>query len=88
MTIGKLYIPRDEQGVVGINYHLHDKAMASWWGEFTLMEYRRLNDGGGYVIEFENGRKGICSIQKRVNMAVSSVPPLYHYYFRGSGLLE
>ena len=88
MSIGKLYISGDEQSVIGINYQLHDSSAASWWGDFVLTEYRRLKDSGGYVIELEDGRKGMCSIRKKVNKAVSGTPPLYHYYFRGSGLLK
>ena len=88
MLRGKLYISRSEQSVVDIDYVLRDKAATGWWGEFLLMEYRRLSDGEGYVIELEDGRKGRCSIQKRVNRAVTGVPALYRYYFRGSGRLK
>ena len=87
MSIGKLYCPGDEKAV-GINYQLHDSSSASWWGDFVLTEYKRLSDGGGYVIEFDDGRKGMCSIRKKVNKAVSGTPPLYHYFFRGSGMLK
>ena len=88
MRRGKLYIPGNEQSVVDINYVFHDKSATGWGGEFLLTEYRRLSDGGGYVIELEDGRKGRCSIQRRVNRAVTGAPPLYRYYFRGSGRLK
>ena len=87
MSIGKLYCPGEEKAV-GISYQLNDSSAASWWGDFVLIEYRRLNDGRGYRIEFEDGRKGMCSIRKKVNKVISGTPPLYHYYFRGSGLLK
>ena len=88
MSIGKLYRLGDEQSVVGINYQLQYISSVNWWGDFVPTEYRRLNDGVGYIVEFEDGRKGMCSIRKKVNKAVTGAPPLYHYYFRGSGRLK
>ena len=85
MGIGKLHSIGDEQFVIGIDYDFHDKAAKGWWGEFVLTQYKRVSDGEEYVIELEDGRKGRCSIKKRVNRAVTGVPPLYRYYFRGSG---
>ena len=26
-----------------------------WWGELTLVEYKQVKDGGGYIIELEDG---------------------------------
>ena len=88
MSRGKLYSPGDEQSAVGIDYQFHDDSATGWRGEFTLTEYGHLDDGTGYMIELEDGRKGRCSIRRRVNKAVSGPPPLYHYYFRGSGKLQ
>ena len=85
MSRGKLYSPGEEHSTVGIDYQFHGNSATGWRGEFTLTEYRRLDDGTGYMIELEDGRKGRCSIRRRVNKAVSGTPPLYHYYFRGSG---
>jgi len=85
--IGKLY-KLDGEFVVNVNYQFHKESETSWWGEFTLTEYRRLKDSDSYVIELEDGRRGSCYIRKRVNRAVSSVPALYRYHFRGSGLLK
>ena len=48
----------------------------------------RLSDGDGYVIELLDGRRGWCSLKKRVNRAVHGIPPLYHYHFRGHGMLK
>jgi hypothetical protein len=87
VSIGKLYCPGDEKAV-DINYQLNGSSSVNWWGDFVLTEYRRLDDGGRYIIEFEDGRKGMCSIRKKVNKAVVGTPPLYHYHFRGSGLLK
>jgi hypothetical protein len=88
MNRGKLYGLGREQFVADINYELHGKSVSEWWGEFILTEYRPLKDDDGYTIELEDGRKGRCFIQKRINRAVTGVPPRYRYYFRGSGLLK
>ena len=88
MNKGKLYGLGSEQFVVDIDYELHGKSVMDWWGEFILVEYRHLRDDGGYTIELEDGRKGRCSIQRRINRAVTGVPPRYRYYFRGSERLK
>ena len=88
MSIGKLYRVGDEQSVVGINYQLRGGSATSWWGEFTLKEYRRLDDGARYIIELEDGRKGMCSIRKEVHRATTGIPTRYRYSFNGSGLLK
>ena len=87
MGIGKLYKASDEF-IVNVNYQFHDDSESGWWGELVPTEYRRFGDGDDYVIELEDGRKGRCSLKKRVNLATSSVPPIYHYYFRGLGILK
>ena len=61
---------------------------ARWWGELILIEYQRISDGTGYIIELEDGRQGKCSLKKRVNRAVSGVPPRYVYRFTGDGPLK
>ena len=89
MAVGKLYkLGSSEEFIAGVNYRLLDESRSTWWGELVLTEYKRINDGAGYLIELEDGRRGSCSIRKRVNRAVSGVPPLYHYHFKGSGRLE
>ncbi|MBA7632233.1 hypothetical protein ES703_39776 [subsurface metagenome] len=57
-------------------------------GEFTPQDHRRFSDGDGYIIELEDGRKGDCYIRKMVNRVIPTVPPVYSYYFRGSGRLS
>ena len=88
MSAGKLYRARDEKFIVDVDYQFHEKSEASWWGELVPKEYRLISDGDGYMIELQDGRRGSCSLIKRVNRAVSEVPPLYWYYFRGHGPLE
>ena len=87
MAIGKL-ISYDGDFTVEVNYKLHDGSELGWWGEFVLTEYHRLREGDGYIIEFEDGRKGRCFLKKKVNRAVYGLSPLFCYHFRGNGLLE
>ena len=88
MSTGKLYSSRDGQLVGDVNYRLHKDTPASWWGEFTLVDYIRITDGRGYLIELEDKRRGECSLKQRVNRAVSGVPPRYTYRFTGAGPLR
>ena len=87
MTIGRLS-SYDGDFKVEVDYKLHDDSESGWWGELVLTEYHRLSDGDGYVIEFEDGRKGRCFLKKKVNRAVYGLSPLFCYHFRGNGLLE
>ncbi len=87
MNSGKLYTFGDEF-IVDVDYKLLDSSATGWWGELVPMEYCRIGDGDGYVLELDDGRRGQCSLKKRVNRAVSGTPPLYHYNFRGHGSLE
>jgi hypothetical protein len=88
VPIGRLYGIDGEEVMVSVDYRFYDESPLRWWGELVPKEYRRLGDGDGYVIELEDGRRGRCSLRKRVNRAVSSTPPLYYYYFRGMGYFE
>jgi len=87
LGIGKLYKSNSEF-IVDVNYHFYDESQAGWWGELVPTEYKRLGEGEGYVLEFEDGRKGRCSLKKRINRAVNGTPSLYYYYFRGQGELK
>ncbi|MFH1169748.1 MAG: hypothetical protein V1691_03525 [Chloroflexota bacterium] len=88
MARGKLYKNSDKQSAMEIDYQLQNESPANWWGELVLMEYSRISEGGGYTIELEDQRQGRCSIRKRVNRAVSGVPPRYIYHFTGLGPLQ
>ena len=83
MSKGKLYEAKSKEFLADVNYQLHDDSLQHWWGELTLTEYKRIKDGEGYMLELDDGRKGKCSLKKNVNKAVSGVPPLYYYRFRG-----
>ena len=88
MEAGKLYSSDGEEFIANVNYQFHSKSATSWWGELVLTEYMRLSDGDSYVLQLWDGRRGLCYLRKRVNRAVSGVPPLYYYNFRGFGQLK
>jgi len=88
LGIGKLYKLSNEEFLTEVNYQFHDESPTSWWGELTLTDYVRLDDSESYILELEDKRRGICRLRKRVNRAVSGVPPRYVYQFTGTGPLE
>ena len=88
MGIGKLYNANDEQLISEVDYKFQDVSLTGWWGELTLMDYKRISDGGGYILEIDDKRRGKIYLKKRVNRAVSGVPPRYIYHFSGNGPLE
>ncbi len=85
MAIGKLLQSADEKFISMVNYQFQHDEDNRWWGELTLVDYVRLKDGSGYILELEDGRRSRCSLKKRVNRAVTSLPPRYVYHFSGSG---
>jgi len=89
VSIGKLYRFSDGQIVGYVNYKVfHHSAATNWWGELTLMDYIRLDEGDMFVIELEDKRKSQCHLKKRVNMAVSGTPPRFVYHVTGTSPLE
>jgi hypothetical protein len=88
MALGKLYNGYNNELLAGVDYHLFDESSHNWWGELTLTEYKRLADGNGYLLELADGRKGRCSLTRKVNRAVSGLLPLHCFRFRGSGELQ
>ena len=88
MAIGKLYTSNGELSLANVEYQFQDESPTSWWGELTLTEYKRISDSGSFIIELEDNRKGRCYLKKRVNRAVTGVPPRYIYRFNGTGPLE
>jgi hypothetical protein len=85
---GKLYNSMNDELIAGVSYQFQHEEAHRWWGELTLIEYRQIKDGGGYTIELEDGRKCRCALKKRVNRAVTSLPPRYVFHFSGSGKFE
>ena len=88
MSTGKLYRSSDDQFLTDVSYQFQHLSAQRWWGELTLIEYMRLDDGSGYILELEDSRKARCTLKKRVNRAVTSLPPRYIYRFNGSGKFE
>jgi len=85
---GRLYNSMTEELIAGVSYNFQHEEDHRWWGELMLIEYRQIKDGGGYIIELEDGRRSRCALKKRVNRAVTSLPPRYVYHFSGSGKFE
>ena len=83
MSAGKLYKFSDGAFIANVNYEFHDDSKINWWGELALTEYRPINDGNNYMIELQDGRQGRCSLKKRVNRAVTGLPPHYKFHFKG-----
>ena len=88
MANGKLFRAYTGELIMEVDYRLLDSSDNNWWGELTLSDFRRLDDGGGYLIELEDGRRGPCVLTRNVNKAVSGFLPLYCYRFRSSGELK
>ena len=88
MSRGRLYGYDEGQFATDVNYRLHGQSATNWWGELTPIDYRPISDGGGYTIELEDNRKSQCYLRKRINGAVSGMPPRFIYHFVGAGPLE
>jgi hypothetical protein len=88
VPIGKLYHSINDEFIARVNYQFQHEEDHRWWGELTLIEYTQIKDGGGYTLELEDGRQSRCNLKKRVNRAVTSLPPRYVYHFSGSGKFE
>ena len=88
MGTGKLYRADNDEFVADIKYQFQDESETNWWGELTLTAYLRISESDRYIIGLEDKRKGNCRLKKRVNRAVSGIPPRYIYHFIGTSLLE
>jgi len=89
VSIGKLYRLNDGQFLANIKYQVfHHPAATNWWGELTLIDYVPLDEGGRFIIEFEDKRKSKCYLKKIVNRAVSGIPPRYVYHVTGFSPIE
>lgn len=89
MSIGKLYRLSDGQFVAYVDYRLlHHNAATNWWGELTLIDNVGLNEGDRFIIELEDKRKSQCHLKKRVNRAVSGLPPRWIYHVTGNSPIE
>ena len=87
MSIGSLYKLSGSEFIGRVNYRLF-QGVTNWWGELTLEDYVRLDDGDGFIIELEDKRRSQCRLTKRVNRAVSGIPPRWVYHITGTSPLE
>ena len=89
MGTGKLYRFSDDQFVANVDYQLfHHESATNWWGEISLIGSPLLSEGDRYIIELEDKRRSGCYLKKRVNRAVSGIPPRYVYHVTGFSLFE
>jgi hypothetical protein len=88
MATGNLFRAYTGEHIMAVDYRLYDESPNNWWGELTLTDFRRIDDGDGYLLELVDGRRGRCFLTRKVNKAVSGFLPLYCYRFRGSGDLK
>ena len=88
MSIGSLYKLSDSEFIGSVNYQLLHEEETNWWGELTLEDYVRLDDGDGFIIELEDKHRSQCRLTKRVNRAVSGIPPCWVYHITGTSPLE
>lgn len=88
MPTGRLYHGVNDEFIANVSYNFQHEEDHRWWGELTLIEYRQIKDGSGYTIEIEDGRKSRCVLKKRVNRAVTSLPPRYVFHFSGSSKFD
>jgi hypothetical protein len=85
---GKLYNSLNNEFIANISYNFQEQEEYTWWGELTTIEYKQIKDGSCYLIVLEDGKKSRCSLKKRINRAVTSLPPHYVFHFSGSGKFE
>lgn len=88
MSIGKLFDPFSGELIGDVDYQLKGESDTGWWGELVFTEFKRIGDTGSYLIELDDSRRGKCYLKKRVNRAVTGVPPRYIYHFAGTGPLD
>jgi hypothetical protein len=88
LSTGKLYRQSNNELISEVNYQFQNETDTNWWGELVLTDYIRIDDGDGYIIELDDARRGKVRLRKRVNRAVSGVPPRYVYQFTGIAPLQ
>ena len=86
MKTGKLYGFNDSQFKADVNYQLYQRGESTEWsGEVILPSGLKINDNDIFEIELEDGRKCPCKLRKKVNRAVSGVPPRFIYHATSLG---
>ena len=86
---GKIY--KDELNndtpFADVNYNIMGDE-GRWNGELIMMRKDVVKDGQLFILELEDGRKGKCSLRKKVNKAVMGMPVRYFFALNGIGSLE
>ena len=86
MGTGKLYRLNANQFMADINYQLYQgRESTEWSAELALPSSLKINDNEIFIIELEDGHKCLCKIRKKVNRAVSGVPPCFIYHVTSLG---
>ena len=81
MKKGKLYGFKDSQFEADVDYRLYQRSESTEWsGEVTLPGNLKINDNDIFEIELEDGCKCLCKLRKKVNKAVSGIPPRFIYH--------
>ena len=89
MGKGKLYRLNDNQFMADINYQLYQRRESTdWSAELTLPSGLKISDNEIFLIKLEDGRKCLCKLRKKVNRAVSGVPPCFIYHAVSLGQIE
>ena len=89
MGTGKLYRLNDNQFMADINYRLYQRSESTEWSaELILPSNLKINDNEIFIIKLEDGRKCLCRLRKKVNRAVSGIPPRYIYHATSLGQIE
>ena len=88
MSMGSLYKLSGSEFIGSVNYQILRDEETNWWGELTLEDYVRLDDGDGFILELKDKRRRQCRVTKRVNRAVSGIPPRWVYHITGTSPLE
>ena len=89
---GKLYDTINNELISTVSYQINEELgrdgnSAKWWGELTFIENVRVSEGNRYLIQLTDNRRGQCSLRRRINKAVISVPPRFFYMLQGTGPL-
>jgi hypothetical protein len=83
---GKLYRVGSEQLVSAVEFKLYeelDSGSVRWWGELYLDTNLRIKEDNRYIVEFEDGRKGRCYVQRLSNRVLVGMPSRHMYRFSG-----
>src|SRR3989304_8557952 len=66
VATGKLLQSREGKYICEVNYQFQEESGHSFWGELTTIDYVHIEDGGGYLLEIEDGPPCKCAPRKRV----------------------